>query len=105
MLSLQSLRIQSSKLDTPEPDGFVTDNDATLSQEIFDIAVAPVESVVPPDCIADDIGRESVTFVGIHHQIIHIRELCCPHLQPVNLSALYRPVYCCGCYTDKGMKE
>jgi hypothetical protein len=79
MLALQSLRIESTKLDAPKADGFVTDRYATFSQEIFDIAVAEVESVVQPDLIADDIGWESVTFVGIHPEIIHFRGLSCQY--------------------------
>ena len=29
-----------------------------------------IESIVEPDCITDDIGREPVTFVGIHGPIL-----------------------------------
>jgi hypothetical protein len=79
MLALQSLRAESTELDAPEPDGLIADCNATLSQEIFDIAVAEVEAIVQPDCIADDIGRESVTFVSIHPEIIHFRELSCQY--------------------------
>ncbi len=39
-------------------------------QEIFDIAVALIESVIEPDCVTDDIWRESMTLVGIHDPII-----------------------------------
>jgi hypothetical protein len=76
---LQSLGIESTKLDAPVPDGFVTNCDASLSQEIFNIAVAEVEAIVEPDSIANDIGRESVTFVGIDHRIIHVPELSCQY--------------------------
>jgi hypothetical protein len=50
-----------------------------LSQEIFDIAVTEVEAIVEPDSVADDIGRETVSFVGIHPEIIHFRELSCQY--------------------------
>jgi hypothetical protein len=79
MLTLQSLRVESTELDAPESDGLVADCDTSLSQKIFDIAVAEVEAIVQPDCIANDIGRESVAFVGIHPEIIHFRELSCQY--------------------------
>jgi len=56
--------------DTPESDGFITDCDASLGQEIFNITIAEIEAVVQPDCIADDFGGESMTLVCIHRQII-----------------------------------
>jgi hypothetical protein len=40
MLALQSLRLEGSKLDTPEPDGFIADSYTAFSHQIFDIAVA-----------------------------------------------------------------
>ena len=47
-------------------------DDAALSQEVFDIPVAQIESVVEPDSVTDDIWRESVSFVGIHPPILSI---------------------------------
>jgi hypothetical protein len=79
MSTLQSFGVSGSKLDTSEPDGLIADCYATLSQEIFDIAVAEVKAIAHPDCIADDIGRESVAFVGIHPEIIHFRDLSCQY--------------------------
>ena len=70
MLALQSLRVESTELDAPEPDGLIADCDATLSKEIFYIPVAEIEAIVEPDGIADDIGRESVTLVDIHWLIL-----------------------------------
>jgi hypothetical protein len=66
MSSFQLSRIFGTELDTPEPDSFVTDSDASFSQEIFDTSMAEIEAIVQPDCITDDIGRESVAFVGGH---------------------------------------
>ena len=79
MLSLQSPGEPGTELDTPEPNGFVGDCDASLSKQIFDITVAEVESEVKPDCIADDLRWEPVTFVDIHSGIIHFRELSCQY--------------------------
>ena len=56
----------------PEADRFASDSDSSLSQEIFNIAVAQVEAVVEPDCITDDIGWESVALVSIHAPILAI---------------------------------
>ena len=81
ILSLQSPGEPGTELDTPEPNGFVGDCDASLSKQIFDITVAEVESAVKPDCIADDLRWEPVTFVDIHSGIIHFRELSCQYDQ------------------------
>ena len=70
MLSLQPPGVNRSKLDAPESDSFVADGDATLSKKVFNISMAQVESVIQPNCIADDIGRESLTLVGIHGPIL-----------------------------------
>ena len=58
--------------DTPETDRFTADGDAAFGQEIFDISVAQVEAIAEPDGVADDIWRESVTFVCIHPPILAI---------------------------------
>jgi hypothetical protein len=50
------------------------DRDGTLSQQVFDIPVSRVEPLVEPDCVADDVWRESVTFISIHLSIVPISE-------------------------------
>ena len=45
-------------------------DDAPFSREVLDIAVTEIETIVEPDSVGNDIGRESVAFVRIHHQII-----------------------------------
>jgi len=72
VLSFQPSSIQRSKLDAPEADRLPSDNDASLSQEIFNIPVAEIESVVEPDGITDDIWGEPVALVGIHWPILSI---------------------------------
>jgi hypothetical protein len=52
------------KLEDPSPDRLVGDVEASLSQELFDIAVAEREAQVEPDTVPDDLGRELVTPVG-----------------------------------------
>jgi hypothetical protein len=69
MVSLQTPGIFGAKLGAPKSDCLVTDSDAALRKQILNIAVAEVESVVEPDCLADDIWRESVPFVSIHPPI------------------------------------
>jgi hypothetical protein len=55
VLSLQSSSVYRSEFDTPQPDGFIADSDASFCQEIFDITVAEIESIVEPNCVADDV--------------------------------------------------
>ncbi len=75
VFSLQSPGVYRSKLDTPEADRFAAEGDASFGQEIFDVTVAKVESEIQPDSVTDDIGRESMTFVGIHPRIVSQCEL------------------------------
>jgi len=70
VLSLQSSGINSSKFDTPETDRFATDGDTSLSEKIFDISMAQVETIVEPDRVADDIGWEPVALIGVHGSIV-----------------------------------
>ena len=72
VLSLQAAGINGSELDTPEANRFSADRDAALSEQIFNISVAEIESIVEPDGVGNDIGRESVSFVGIHWPILSI---------------------------------
>ena len=72
MLTLQAAGINGSEFDTPKPDRLSADSDASLSKEIFDITVAEIEAIVEPDGIADDIGGELVSFIGIHAPILSI---------------------------------
>ncbi len=57
---------------------FPADYDATFSQQIFNISMAETKSVVEPDCVTDDVGREPVPFVNIYPLI--------PSIQRVNLA-------------------
>jgi hypothetical protein len=53
-------------------DSYTTPRDATLSQKIFDIPVAQVESIVERDSVGNDTRRESVAFIGVHRPILSI---------------------------------
>ena len=72
MLLFQAPGLFGSKVDAPEPDGLVADDDATFSQEIFDIPVAEVEAITEPDRVTDDCRRKPVTSVSIHGPILAI---------------------------------
>jgi hypothetical protein len=51
----QSASIDSTELDAPEADRLPSNNDAALSQEILDIAVAEIESVVEPESLPHEV--------------------------------------------------
>ncbi len=72
VLSLQASGMNSSKFDAPEADGLSAESDAPFGEAGLDIAVAEIESVVQPDCVADDIGRESVALIASHLPILSI---------------------------------
>jgi len=55
---------------TPIADSFVGNNYSTLRQKILNIAKAETESMIQPDCMADDFGRKTVSVVKLV-SIIH----------------------------------
>ena len=57
--AFQTSSISRPKFVTPQPDGFVADDNASLSQEIFDIPIAEIESMIEPNCILKDFRWES----------------------------------------------
>ena len=48
----------------PLPNRLVGDRYASLRKEIFSIAEAEAESIVEPDRVADDVGRESLSVIA-----------------------------------------
>jgi hypothetical protein len=46
-----------------EANRLVTDLDATLGEQLFDVTVAQVKPEVQPDSVADDLGREAMASV------------------------------------------
>lgn len=70
MFALQLSGVFGSKLDAPQSDRFVANGDAALSQKIFDIAIAEVESIVLPNGVTDDFGWKTMSFVSIHARIM-----------------------------------
>jgi len=75
----ESTSVSSAKLDTPESNGFVADANASFGEQVFDISMAEIESMVEPNRVTDDVGRKSVTLISIHHQIIDQRQLTCQY--------------------------
>jgi len=64
----------------PEPNRFTAYSDASLSQEIFNVSVTQIESIVKPDGITDDVRRESMALIGVHPSILaQIRDLTCQY--------------------------
>ena len=57
--------------------------DPPMSQQIFNIAVTEIESVIQPYRVLDDIARKSVTFIrvgaSVHWQIVAQRQLTCQY--------------------------
>ena len=41
----------------------MADDDAALGEQILNVAEAEVETKVQPDCVRDDLGRETVASV------------------------------------------
>jgi hypothetical protein len=57
--SLQFASIVRTELLTPLPDRLIGHDDSALGEEILDISEAQAEAMVSPNCIADDLGRET----------------------------------------------
>ena len=72
MPTFQMACIHRTEFNAPESDRFPGDDDALFGQEVFDVAMAQVESIVEPDVIGNDIRRESMSLIGIHLAILPI---------------------------------
>jgi len=66
VLLLELTSISGSKLDTTQSDRLIADRDALFCQLVFDVTEAQIESVIDPDCVADDAGVKAISFVGTH---------------------------------------
>ena len=72
MVSPQAAGINGTELDAPQTGSFSEYGYAPFSEQVFNIPVAQVETVIQPDCVANNIGWESVAFVGVHAPILAI---------------------------------
>ena len=74
--TLQSPSVFRPELDAQKWDRFVTDRDASLSEQLFDVSNAHAESVVEPDGVADDSRWKSIAVVawriGLHWPILSV---------------------------------
>ena len=70
VLALQSAGVDSSELDAPEADRLASDDNASLGEKIFDIAMTEIEFVVEPNGVTNDVWWESVALVSIHLPIL-----------------------------------
>ncbi len=71
LLSAQRSSIGRPDFQAPIANGFVGHGNATLCEQVFDVARAERESMVEPDCTADDLGRKSAASVaGFHAPIV-----------------------------------
>ena len=65
-----------TELLTPTSNRFIRDDDASLSQQIFNIAEAQTETVVKPDSMANDFGRKPMALVTravrLHGRILSV---------------------------------
>jgi hypothetical protein len=61
--SSKPLGVSGSKLDVPQSNRFVTDHDSSFGHEIFDVTGIQIEAVIEPDCVLNDLRRETVTFI------------------------------------------
>ncbi len=55
--------VGQAKLDRPATDGFVTDIDATLGQQVFDIAKAQRKAEIQPHRMLDDFGWKTMAAI------------------------------------------
>ena len=80
---LQTSSIPGTKFVTPQPDGFIADDDTSFSQKIFDIPMTEIESMIEPDGVLDDFRWKSVTFVRVssrnHAVIVTQQPLTCQY--------------------------
>jgi len=63
MLPTQPLRIFRPKLITPEANRFIADRDTPLCEQVLDVAMTQVESMVKPYGVLVDFRWKAVSFV------------------------------------------
>lgn len=69
-LAAQTVSVVRPELDAPSPDGLIRNHDPALQQHFLDQTQAQGEPVVEPDCMGDDLWRETMALVvdgrGVH---------------------------------------
>jgi hypothetical protein len=74
VLTLQSAGIYCAKFYAPETDRFSGYCNASLGQQVFNISVAEIESIVDPDCVGNDIWWETMTFICVLRPSVSISD-------------------------------
>jgi hypothetical protein len=67
---LEPSSVLRHELQTPETDGFVRNNDASLCKHVFDIPKAESETVIEPHSVADNFRWKAMPFVAGCHALI-----------------------------------
>jgi hypothetical protein len=62
-LALQAARVVGAEFDRPASNGFVGYDNAALKQHFLNETPAQGKTEIEPDCMRDNLGRKSVTFV------------------------------------------
>ena len=62
--AFQTSSILGPELVTPQPDRFITDVDATLSKQVFDISMTEIESMIEPHRISNNFRWKSVPLIS-----------------------------------------
>lgn len=76
VVPLQPPSVLGTKLDAPETYRLSSDGDASFGEEVFDVAMTQIESVVKADSISNDVGWETMSFICAHRLILaQIRDL------------------------------
>src|SRR5262245_62220690 len=63
--TLQPIRVVLPKLQTPLPDGLMSDVDTAFAQQFLHVTIAQREAVIEPDPMADDLAGKAVIFVAL----------------------------------------
>lgn len=66
MCPLQYSGVNCFEFYAPKTYRFTANSDASFSENILDVSVTQIESVVEPDSIGNDIGWKSVMVVSTH---------------------------------------
>ena len=71
VFALESLRKQWPELVAPQPDRLVAHLDSPLGEQVLNVAVAEIETMVEPDRVLNDGGREPVPLADTGGRLGH----------------------------------
>ncbi|MGH1361849.1 MAG: hypothetical protein ACRBC3_24075 [Burkholderiaceae bacterium] len=74
--AFQAPGIFRAKLIAPKSDRLVTDSNATLRKQVFDIPMTEVEAIVEPNGMLNNLGRKPMAFIlvfGRAHSLLSPR--------------------------------